>query len=158
MPEKPFGHSFSPRGYLPIYSVVRMCGPNTIFSARKVYEWSYFSEFGIMNSPLFREWSISVSLKLLYFVKIIFTSKGRVIYYQVGGGRLYSGGGRNFFGWCTGGFENKNPLGQGGGVRYVPLVFAFIKSQSFRGAKPPRPPISKMILPTISNIKKKICK
>ena len=59
-----------------------------------------------------------------------------------GGGRLYSGGGVGIFlGDVLGGGENKNPLGQGGsyissgiwGVRCVPLVFAFIKSQSFWG-------------------------
>ena len=78
-----------------------------------------------------------------------------------GGGRLYSGGGGSefFFGDVLGGGENKKPLGQGGhifhqvfgGVRCVPLVFAFIKNQS----PPPPPPISQMILPTISNIQKK---
>ena len=29
--------------HLPIYGVIRMCGPNSsLFSARKVYEWPYF--------------------------------------------------------------------------------------------------------------------
>ena len=99
---------------------------------------------------------------------ILTTYKGRVIYYQVGG-RLYSVGGGGvgiFFGDVLGGgVKIKIPWGRGGsyissgiweGVRCVPLVFAFIKS--FWGAKPPpppRPPISQMILPTISNIQNK---
>ena len=79
---------------------------------------------------------------------VISNGKGRVIYYQVGG-RLHSGGGVGiFFGDVLGGLKIKIPWGRGGhifhqvfgGVRCVPLVFAFIKSQSFWGAKPPRPP------------------
>ena len=62
-------------------------------------------------------------------------------------------GGRNFFGdvLVEGEGENKKPFGQGGhilhqvfcGVRCVPLVFAFIKSQSYWGAKPPDFPYPK---------------
>ena len=69
-----------------------------------------------------------------------------------GGGAVIFRGGRKLFWWCTGGVENKKPLGKlgvsyissgiggGGGVRCVPLVFAFIKSHSFWGALPPPPP------------------
>ena len=64
---------------------------------------------------------------------------------------LYSGGSDFFFDDVLGGgVENKNPLGQGGGhifhqvfggggVRCVPLVFAFIKSQGFWGGSPDYP-------------------
>ena len=71
-----------------------------------------------------------------------------------------------FLGDVLGGLKIKIPWGRGGGhifhqefggVRCVPLVFAFIKSQNFH-----RPPISQMILPTISNYQifkiKKGCK
>ena len=94
-------------------------------------------------------------------------TKGRVIYYQVVG-RLYSGGGGRIFffffffcdvleglkiklPWAGGGSYISSGI-WGGGVRCVPLVFAFIKSQSFWL---PRPPISQMMLPTISNIQNK---
>ena len=65
------------------------------------------------------------------------------------GGRLYSGGESEIFlVMYWGGGENKITYGQGGscissgigGVRCVPLVFLFIKSHSFWGAAPPRPP------------------
>ena len=83
-----------------------------------------------------------------------------------GGAVIFRGGSEFFFGDVLGGLKIKIPWGRGGGhifhqefggggVRCVPLVFAFIKSQSFLGAKPPRPPISQMILPTISNIQNK---
>ena len=87
------------------------------------------------------------------------------------GGRLYSGGGSKFFlvmYWGGGVVKIKSPSGRGedhifhhvfggGGAGSVPLVFAFTKSQSFWVAKPP---ISQMILPTISNIQinKKVVK
>ena len=73
----------------------------------------------------------------------------------MGAGYIQGGGGWIFFfgDVLGGGVENKNPLGQGGhifrqefgggGVKCVPLVFAFIKSQSFLGAKPPDPPYPK---------------
>ena len=55
------------------------------------------------------------------------------------------------------GVENKMTYGQGGhvfrkvsgGVRYVPLVFLFIKSHSYWGAKPPDPPISQLYYVTL---------
>ena len=78
-----------------------------------------------------------------------------------GGGSGYFQGGRNLFlvmyrvvgaSYISLGFFL---WGGGEGVRCVPLVFAFIQSQSFlsgRGGGPPRPSISQMILPRISNI------
>ena len=64
MPVKPFGHPFSPRGYLPVYSVVRMCGPNNPIFHLKM---ALFFRVWNMNIPLFREGSISVGLKWLSF-------------------------------------------------------------------------------------------
>ena len=76
--------------------------------------------------------------------------KGRVIYYQLGGPVIFRVGVRIFFGDVLGGLKIKWPRGRGGGhvfrqvfgggggVRCVPLVFHFIKSHSFWGAKPPQ--------------------
>ena len=95
---------------------------------------------------------ISPCLKALAWpLALVFFNKGRVIYYQLGGPVIFRGG-RNFFLWCTGGVEKKMSYGQGGscissgigGVRCVPLVFHFIKSHSFWGALPPRPPIDQL--------------
>ena len=80
-----------------------------------------------------------------------FSSKGRVIYYQLGV-RLYSGGGRKFFWWCTGGVENKMTYGQGGHVFRQVLwggggsdvfhwSFFSLKFIASGGAAPPRPPL-----------------
>ena len=48
-------------------------------------------------------------------------AKGRVIYYQVGGGgRLYSGGGSEFFfGDVLGGVKIKIPWGRGGVIYFI---------------------------------------
>ena len=64
------------------------------------------------------------------------------------GGRLFSGGVRNFFGDVLGGVENKITYGQGGScilsgigrVRCVPLVFLFINRIASGGGVAPRPP------------------
>ena len=53
-----------------------VCPP---FSARKEYDWPCFSEFGISGAPFFVV-EVYLSLKLLYFVAIIF-NKYRVIFW-----------------------------------------------------------------------------
>ena len=96
---------------------------------------------------------------MLFVVCNTVPSKGRVIYYQVGGGkRLYSGGGVGIFFFLVmywGGVKIKIPWDGGGhifhqvfgGVRCVSLLFAFIKSQSFWGGgqapQTPPPPYPK---------------
>ena len=45
------------------------------FSGLKVYEWPYFFRVWYINGPLFRGLSISIALKLLCFLEIIFISK-----------------------------------------------------------------------------------
>ena len=67
------------------------------------------------------------------------------------GGRLYSGGVGIFFWWCTGGVENKNPLGQGGHIFHQEFggsdVFHWfllsLKVKASGGPSPPDPPYPK---------------